>query len=210
MDKLINERSRIPVSDEENYFYWWLLEAEAAGYVLSWEHQPEPFVFDSISVKKNELIGEDKKGAPKYKTKEFFYLKEQKVTADFIVVFNPFVEGYLFNVLGSDNYVDGLPFTAQLNSNGEYFCYVEVKPCFDRNNMTRLAKANRLWIYAVHKVFMNIIIPVSSVKTSGVLMVPSALFHVSWTPKRFFQQNQTNKARKISFPIRTIEEFSNQ
>ena len=209
-DKLTNEKSRIPVSDEENYFYWWLLEAQQHGLVEDFIYQPDPFVYPAIVVERKTFAGIDSKGKEKYKTEKFYYMKEKKVTLDFLVIWSPIAMGYLCNLLGDENFNENALFIAQIDESGQYFSYVEIKPEYDLTKMTRLAISDRVWIYEKFKIMTNIIFPVSSVDKYGKVKKPEALYIKTWTPARYMIQNNTPRARKIGFPVRTVEEFFNQ
>jgi hypothetical protein len=71
--------------------------------------------------------------------------------------------------------------------------YIEVKPKWNANNMTRLFKLNQKWVFAKYGVHIN-------------LIIPETLFASTFTPKEYLK-TPTGKIRKISWKIKTLEEF---
>lgn len=71
--------------------------------------------------------------------------------------------------------------------------YIEVKPKWNANNMTRLFKLNQKWVFAKYGIHIN-------------LIIPETLFASTFTPKEYLKTS-TGKIRKISWKIKTLEEF---
>ncbi len=76
---------------------------------------------------------------------------------------------------------------------GDYRIYIEVKPDFDQNNMTRLFKINQKWMWNKYNLFVN-------------LVHPHKLFEETFTPKAYLV-NASGKKRVIHWPVRTLEEY---
>jgi hypothetical protein len=75
------------------------------------------------------------------------------------------------------------------------YSYIEVKPLFDQNNMTRLAVLNQKWVMDKFGAFINIVIP-------------EKLFDKTFTPKRYFTCDKSSTKRKIKYSnIITLEDF---
>jgi len=74
--------------------------------------------------------------------------------------------------------------------------YIENKPSFDFNNMTRLVTLNIKWVWAEYGIFIQI------VKNND-------LFKETFVPKALLT-TKTGKKRVFKFPIRTLEEYIKQ
>jgi hypothetical protein len=78
---------------------------------------------------------------------------------------------------------------------GKWVTYIEVKPSFDQNNMTRLFKINQKWVYQQHQIFVN-------------LVQPHKLFEETFTPKAWLK-TPTGKDRVIHWKVRSLEDYIN-
>lgn len=73
--------------------------------------------------------------------------------------------------------------------------FIEVKPSFDQNNMTRLAVLNQKWVFEKFGLFINIVIP-------------EKLFAKTFTPKRYLTCDKSSVKRKIKYKnIISLDEF---
>ena len=82
------------------------------------------------------------------------------------------------------------PFISQGSST-----WIEVKPGFDQNNMTRLFKINQKWMWQRYGLFVN-------------LVQPHKLFEETFTPKAYLT-TPTGKQRVIHWKVRSLEEYVN-
>ena len=171
-------------SDEEMYFFWWARELMIAGYIEKIVHQPESFqLSESIwceyhkqQVRSSKYVNEELLAAHKY-------------TTDFYIEWNPDKLNEFATPLFSDlkkKEKRSFKYLLAEENIGHYFSYVEVKPAFDQNNMTRLAKINQKWVYEKFGNFINIVIPEKH-------------FNKTFTPCRYFQTNKSMKLRKIKY-----------
>jgi hypothetical protein len=71
--------------------------------------------------------------------------------------------------------------------------YIEVKPSFDQNNMTRLFKNNQKFMWDKHKIFVN-------------LVHVKELFEKTFTPAEFLK-TRTGKDRKLNYEPRSLEDY---
>ncbi len=75
----------------------------------------------------------------------------------------------------------------------EDIAYIEVKPIYDQNNMTRLFKINQKWMFQKFGIIVN-------------LVTPETLFQQTFTPKDYLK-TPTGKKRKIKWEIKTINDW---
>lgn len=191
-------------SNEEEWMYWWFKELEEKGYVHLFETQPFSYpLFEKLSVDYFEPY--KKKSGGKNVSEPI--ISDHKYTPDGIVwwdesaigLFTELIDGNARKRKGqslmkmlcqkADPIHEGAP--------DQYYSIIEVKPTFDRFNMTRIAKLHLQWVYQKHGDFINIV-------------SPKTYFPKSFTPKKYMI-TKTNKARKIPYKnVVTLEEFINQ
>jgi hypothetical protein len=181
-------------SHEEMYMYWWLTELKKKGVIESIEAHPESFILsDDVTVKYIKPMArvEDK-------VLEYTVINKHVYTADFKVKWNVAAVGlfcYIFP--GQGVYKDKKLFSL-IACNQDLVSYIEVKPIFDQNNMTRLARNTIKWVYDKYHILVE-------------LVIPEVLFNKSFTPQRFLFQNKANGNRKIKYKnIVMIEDFLKQ
>jgi hypothetical protein len=124
-------------SPEEEHFACWLEELKRTGIVLDYTYEPDPFVLlDPVELTYLKRM--------KTKSKPISVKLSDKViyTTDFRVQWNQSLSDGLFTWSDSKEY-SSLP-EFYTDSNG--ISYIEVKPDFDRNNMTRAARIKIAWV----------------------------------------------------------------
>lgn len=168
-------------SNEELYIVWWLEELRDNGYVVSYERCVSFVLSDNIQLTKTK---KQKKGCKQVIAQ---LLSGHNYTPDFKVFWHETAIG-VFVSLNLDLPLNGFW------ENGKLISYVEVKPAFDQNNMTRLFKINQKWIYQVYHIFINLIVPIK-------------LFEKTFVPKRFLFTNKTNKLRKTELSYRSLSDY---
>lgn len=173
-------------SQEEKEVYNWIMELYERGIITSFTHQPESF---QLSHKRRVPI----KKVMKTKTvdSDFHLMNGHLYTADFLIHWNSeylnkmFYELNMNQVLPAINYKEML--IACENDDFTGFCsYIEVKPIFDQNNMTRLFKINQKWVLDKYGIFVNMIIP-------------DKLFEMTFTPGKRLVLEKTGKPRKVNY-----------
>jgi hypothetical protein len=171
-------------SKEEEYFYWWLLELEEYGLIANIERVTTGFkLCDKLEVNVKE------KGKDKLVT----LLDERVYTPDF--KFTILSHNLLFNDI--DNIVvNPNKRNTEVIIGQDKQVYVECKPSFDQNNMTRLFKINQKEMYSKLGIFVNLI------------KIPSIFKH-TFTPAKYLLTDKSNKARKINFKVVTVKEYIN-
>jgi hypothetical protein len=184
-------------SNEEMYMFWWFEELQKNGYIETIEAQPKSF---------NLLTGLRQDYKTKYKRKEGHKMTEETIlnghiyTTDFYVEWTEKAMGiFTVDLLGFERKKKGQAFEyilAQKNLlTDSYYSYIEVKPVFDQNNMTRLAKINQKWVWQKSKQYINIVIPEKH-------------FNKTFTPIRFLTTNKSKQTRKIKYKnVLTLKDF---
>jgi len=182
-------------STGEMHFYWWCEELQEKGFIKSIELQPEAF---KLSDKKEvlyrlKMIKVEDKILSKPIINAHEYTPDVKITWDrrksldkFIFSFNsPFIN------FGKER-ID------LIKCCHKGITYIELKPEYDQNNMTRLAVLNQKWVLDKMDIFVNIIIP-------------EKLFEKTFTPKRYITCDNSSRKRKIEYEnVVFIEQFLEQ
>jgi len=184
-------------SNEEKYFWWWANELKDIGFIEKIELQPKPFDLSS-SIKSVY----DKQLKTKIKEVEETLLNKHIYTTDVKITWNKSALDIFTTLLDSRvKKTENRSLTyiiSQINENNEIISYVEVKPSFDQNNMTRLAKINQKWVWEKHGLFVNIVIPEKH-------------FNKTFTPKKFLFTDKSGKPRKIKYKnIVTLDKLTSK
>jgi len=178
-------------SNEELYFSWYLDELYEAGYISEYEWQPKQYVLsEAISYEYDKHL--------KTKTKTIIkkLMQGHIYSPDYKINWNKNARGFFFLSISDQLCLKNIPFIAQETEDGwnNYMSIVEVKPAFDRNNMTRLFTINQKWMYQKHGMYVQKIIPVK-------------LFERTFTPKRYLQTDRSGKPRKLKYKPKSLEEY---
>ena len=196
-------------SPEELYVSWYLDELVEAGYVLKYDYQPTPY---RLSPRGTYIWGKELK--TKTKRTESTLLHEHIYTPDFKITWDGIARSiFVKNVdmfwrtiaTPSDAYVcKETPFWVRNTSfmDGSFLeslqplfeSILEVKPLFDRNNMTRLFTINQKWVYDKYGVYVQKIIP-------------QKLFKDTFTPMKYLLTDSGKQKRKLIFAPKTLEEY---
>lgn len=72
--------------------------------------------------------------------------------------------------------------------------YVEIKPNFDFNNMTRYVKIKINWLFQQTGVFVNLV------------KVPE-IFKNTFVPDRYFLTDEGKRTRQIKFKTKRLQDF---
>lgn len=177
-------------SKEETDVLKYLFELQDVGIIKSIS-RAESFVLSGKRVISYQIIKQLKKSS-KIIDKEHILIREHIYTPDFKVIFDQTKDMKFLWTLGISG-PNNLPFFYNTYENGYPVVYIEVKPQFDQNNMSRLFKVSQKWMYEKYKLFVN-------------LIIPTKLFESTFTPKEYFF-TPTGKQKKINFKTRTLEEY---
>jgi len=158
-------------SKEEIYFSWYLDELFTAGYIAEYDYQPPSFNL-SESVKYSWV----KELKTKNKSMETTLLQPHDYTADFKIAWNTTADNIFFDL----NKLKSGPFVVKYG-----LSFIDVKPSFDKHNMTRKFHIDQKWVYQRFGVYVQ-------------KVVPQKLFKATFTPNRYLY---TDKSAKLSSPI---------
>lgn len=160
-------------SYEEYLFAHWCEELKSEGYIRSWQH--EGITIDLTSPK---YVPWRKQMKTKVKVEEKKLLEGSSYTPDFTIKWERKANGvFCWQEMGTYNKIGkGWLFST------EGVSIVEIKPAFDRNNMTRLVR-DRIKQAMEHGTFVNLI------------KVPD-FFKFTFAPERFFYTPSGNALRK--------------
>lgn len=179
-------------SNEELFFSWYLSELCDYGYVLDVIPQPEPFKMqDGLC---HTYVKEMK---TKNKILEETIIKPSVYTCDFYIKWSEKALNKFITTLDTDQKImKGQGHTlmiAKQTENGLH-TYVEVKPSFDQNNMTRLARVNAKWVWDKYNEYVN-------------LIIPEKHFQKTFTPERYLLTTKSKTKRKLKYEPITLNEY---
>ncbi len=190
-------------SPEELYVSWYLNELVEGGYVIKYNYQPKPWV---LSERRIYRYGKNLKTKKKFI--ETTLLREHIYTPDFEVLWYEKCYGMLLKnvdlfgkyvaqdrqIVNKKNpfWVNDINFLEITPS--KLYSTWEIKPLFDRNNMTRLFTINQKWVYDKYGVYVQKIIP-------------QKLFKDTFTPQRYLLTDSGKQKRKLNFAPKTLEEY---
>ncbi len=168
---------------EEVHFWWWCQALMKAGYIREFHVEPESFVLtDPIVV---DYLKPMKKVADKMVPEEI--MKGNLYTCDALIKWTEKANGIFFLPIDSTRRKKkAASLQYMIAHHDEYtgwHSYVEVKPIFDQNNMTRLAVNNIKHVYSKFGSFIN-------------LAIPPKLFNKSFTPARFLYCDKDLKRKR--------------
>lgn len=149
-DEIKNESVEVD-SNEEWYFYSWLIECKKLGIVLDYEYQPKEF-----------LLTEKFKYVPAFgnpKKKEKHLLADHVYTADFRIVFNK-----LYGEKLSEYFK--IPLEA-IDTNGDAVVFVDVKGGFNRFAGDRNFSIHQKMMWDKYKIYVQKIVPEDLFKKLG-------------------------------------------
>ena len=148
-------------SEEERIFHLYLEELKTEGWVKDYTFHTKSFTLSEqvkytwvkeMKSKKNEM--------------EITLLQPHIYTPDFHVFWNKKALGIFYlNIHDGKNKLDSVPFINNIGNDGyDVGSFIEIKPSFDFQNMTRLAIINIKWVYCEYKILVQKITPVAKTK----------------------------------------------
>ena len=180
-------------SDDEKYFYWYLEELFEAGYIDIFRRCLNPYglsqmvKYDVLTPSKNVI-----------KKKRLGLLQRHGYTPDFEFTWTEKARGIFFHTIHEGKDLRTVSFAANDLTDIPY-SVIEIKPEYDKNNMTRLFRLNQKWLFWTHKVYVQEITVCGKKK---------GLFQNTFTPKKF-QERVTPKRKqpvKINYqPVNLID-----
>lgn len=179
-------------SNEELEFYYYIEELKKNGFVNIFEYNTKSFTLSKPLTYK---------WIQKLKTKEIIkestLLQAHVYTPDFYIEWNTKANEIFYLTLSSNKKLDKIPFIAQ-QYNEKIFSYIEIKPPFDYQNMTRLSVINRKWVMANFNIFVQTIIP------SGK---GNCLFAKTFVPQKALFTKKRKQRRVFKFEVRSLRDF---
>jgi len=175
-------------SMEELYFVWWLCDLKDEGYVEDAWYESDAFVLGKGYTKKYS-----KKMKTKVKVEDESVLPQTVYTPDFKIKWTEKARGIFYHDLVSDcKITHGRK--PKYSIGADLVSYVEIKPNFDFNNMTRYVKIKINWLFQATGVYVNLV------------KVPQ-IFKDTFVPDRYFLTDEAKKTRQIKFKTKRIGEF---
>lgn len=178
-DEIRNENVEVD-SNEEWYFYSWLIECKKLGIVLEYEYQPKEF-----------LLTEKFKYVPAFgnpKKKEKHLLADHVYTADFRIVFNK-----LYGEKLSEYFK--IPIEA-IDTNGNVVVFVDVKGGFMMHGSDRTFSIHQKMVWDKYKTYIQKIVPEDLFKKLGA---PEAAKYTIKTKKPTAKYAVGSKSVKEAF-----------
>jgi hypothetical protein len=166
-------------SPEEVYVYWWLQELLEHGIISHISYQPDPItLFNALECR---VVKELKSGPAEA---DYTFLRSHVYTPDFSVgVTN------LGRLLVFRDIYEVLPMWTMICSEADDLftptALIEVKPEYDKNNMTRLFTLNQKWLLDKEGVFVN-------------LAIPNKLFAATFAPERYLFTDSSTRQRSFN------------
>lgn len=172
---------------EEVYFLMWLFELSDLGYVYKIDRCPPIALSNKVELPYTvELVKSTKE-------KYLIVTREHIYTPEFKIIWNSKAE-FLIKRISN---LEGLFYDVKLRNSVDptmiFETWLEIKPKFDQNNMTRLFKINQKWVFDKHGLFVD-------------LVIPETLFEKTFTPKDYLT-TPTGKQRKLNYKPKSCQEW---
>ena len=180
-------------SKGEVYFYWWVQDLLSEGFIKDIIIHPHPFeLFDKVSHSYLEV--KKTKNNQKLET----LMQPHIYTPDMAIEWNPIRSSYFVESVHCDFKFKKNKLIAM--SQYSPFTYIEVKPTFDQNNMTRLFMLNQKWVFDKYNEYVNLV----KIDTKSV---ESSWFALTFVPKRFLLTDAGVRGRAIHYPVKTLGDY---
>jgi hypothetical protein len=146
------------LSLDEYYFSLYLDELKSNGFILSYQYEPPAFNLRDAMTVSNTInkTGENNKILkPKIENTKMF--SNLGYTCDFKIKWNILKSDGIFTKTENKVYnksVKNIPFLLQEHQD---ISYIEVKPEFDQNNMTRYVKVKIAWVHQLFNTYVQIV-----------------------------------------------------
>jgi hypothetical protein len=174
---------------DEYYFMEWCNELKEIGVLLSYSRS-ESFVLTSEIKETSIIIKVTKKGNIE-SIKETILLNGSVYTPDVKLEIN--FDNPLWVKFFSNNKTIG-----KIRAEQGRYTYIEVKPAYDMNNMTRLFINNQKFMFKTHKIYVN-------------LCICDKLFEKTFTPMCYLFHPSGRRKVKLPYTnIKTLNEYINE
>lgn len=177
-------------SDGELHYSWYLDELKEIGIINRYLYESNTFTLSKARV---YPILEIKK--TKTKIKELSLLQEHVYTPDFCIEWNEKYINKFFRVIDDATCTVKCPFFAvRSTKDNKPYTFIEVKPIFDQNNMTRTFRLSQKWLYDKYSLYVQ-------------LCVIPTFFERTFTPARYLFTDATMKPRTLKYTPITLNEY---
>lgn len=178
-------------SPEETYFAMWLEELQEKEYIKKWKRNTEAY---ELAPELKNIFGVKFYKNRRTKGRSQTIWQNFAYTPDFVIVWDAKAKGVLFDQLNENVKIER-PFIGQ-EKDGEIISIVEIKPSFDKHNMTRLFRQIQKMLYSTQNKYVN-------------LIEVQDLFAKTYTPMPFLF-TKTGKKKKITkWIVKNINKFLN-
>ena len=175
-------------SMEELYFLWWLCDLKDEGYVEDAWYED-----DCFTLGKGYTKGYIKRLKTKDRVEEEGVLPSSVYTPDFKIKWTEKARGVFYHDLVSEEkLMHGRK--AKYSLGEDLVSYVEIKPNFDFNNMTRYVKIKINWLFQATGIYVNLV------------KVPE-IFKDTFVPDRYFLTDEGKRTRQIKFKTKRITDY---
>jgi hypothetical protein len=189
-------------SEEEIMMLYVLFDLQELGFIEKIQRSPTFLLSESVKIQYEEK--QQLKTKVKINSKKITLLEEHVYTPEFKVVWNKKILTDLPNLIyvtnfESENVNEKFKFIKDKSSffanllNDELISYFEIKPSYDRHNMTRLFIINRKWVHEKLKIITNFI-------------EPYAWYEKNYVPEKWLFTD-TGRQRKINFEVKNINHY---
>ena len=181
-------------SKPELDFCHYLEELKQAGFIQVWERAPTYTLTKGFEIE--YIHTQELKTKTKETERKQVLLRESVYTPDFKIIWNRKAIGVFVETIPS-LIVGKKPQTRPFLCNVDWTSYIEVKPSstFDVDGMLRVFKMNQKFMWKIHSIFVN-------------LIVPPDLFCSTFTPQGVnIPMDRKEKAPK--WPRVTLKEYAN-
>lgn len=177
-------------SDGELHLSWMFDELYNAGIIKRYLYESNTF---TLSRARTYPILEIKK--TKTKLKKLSFLQEHVYSPDFLLEWDEKYLNKFFRIIEDDTCTVKCPFFAiRSTKDNKPYTFIECKPVFDQNSMSRLFRINQKWLYDKYGLFVQLCI------------VPT-IFEKMFTPDRFRLTDKTMQQRTLKYEPITLNEY---
>lgn len=187
----------------EMYFLWWAKELMDKGYIKDIEREPETFIVDDVIKHKREKHFVRKEN----ELEEFNLFRKLVYTYDFRIIWNEKALYYFYEIYDKYGYFKfGRPLFIAHKTDLGITSYIDVKPTsniasrFGKTNTSVTFPYKQRLLFKNHGIYINKSV---SIPMAGAGF-KSALFLVSFTPKRFLLTDGGRQKRKFKWEDKTI------
>lgn len=193
-------------SQEEIWFAKWCEELKNAGYVLEWLKGNTISMTPGLKldyVKKTQL-----KTKVKRELKHITLLEESEYTPDFKIIWtNKGLELFFGEIPHYPNMFTGNPNSVLFGENK--VSYVEVKPVWDSQNMTRVFVTKQKFLWLNQRLFVNLIKPEDLFKKTFMPAEAVSDFKLKKTSVKGKNKGKQAGDWKVNYIPKTLNDFLN-